>query len=175
MFQQTIHLKKGSCMDYFDVAKNIEKQGVAYFQELSAKAPDKALAGIFDFLAQEEQLHYDLFDALQKNTTLPDVNITSNFADAKAGFEKLAAEFALPATLEDYEEAYRKALGLEQRSIELYTGQLQTVTEAAHKNTLQTIIDHEKRHAKTIEGLLEFVRRPKAWLENAEWNHFDSY
>jgi len=35
------------------------------------------------------------------------------------------------------------------------------------------IADEEHTHWALIENVLQFLDRPKQWLENAEWNNLD--
>ena len=77
--------------------------------------------------------------------------------------------------LNDAVSAYGTALSMENRSVEYYQSMVDSVSDESQKNVLIWIIREEKRHAKIVQGLAEFVRRPKEWLENAEINHHETY
>ena len=53
-------------MDAWELAKSIEKEGKEYYLKLAKESPEPSLAGVFNFLAKEEQRHYDIFDAMQR-------------------------------------------------------------------------------------------------------------
>jgi len=47
--------------------------------------------------------------------------------------------------------------------------------EVKHFNTFKEIADEEKRHYFLLENIIQFVSRPKTWLEDAEFNHLEEY
>jgi rubrerythrin len=161
--------------DIWQAAKDIETKGKAYYEELAEKAPVEEVKSVLTVLAGEEQKHYDLFDSLQKGMPPEEAAAANVGKTAKESFEKIAKEFQVPAGLDDAEEAYRKALSIEQTSVEYYTELLGKVEDKLQQSTIETVISEEKRHEKIILGLLEFVRRPKEWLENAEFCHLEEY
>ena len=162
-------------MDLLELAKNIEQEGKEYYERLAKESVLPAIAGIFKLLAKEEQDHWDLFDAWQKNNTLsPAVPGTVN-GEAKKVFEELAAHFNEQETVYDYTKAYSKALKLEQKSISFYENMLAKSTSADEKKVISSLIVEEQKHEHLMEHLLEFISRPKQWLENAEFNHLDEY
>jgi rubrerythrin len=162
-------------MDFFEVAKKMELESKSFYLEQAQKAPVAQLAGVFRFLADEEQKHYDLFTALQARSApapLRDSGILSRAKDAFAGqFEK----FAVPDTINDYESTYLKALDKEQHAVAFYTAESQKLTDSRQRGDVVFVIEQEKKHVTFIQALLEFVRRPKEWIENAEFNHLDQY
>lgn len=43
------------------------------------------------------------------------------------------------------------------------------------KNILNKIADEEHKHWVTLESVLQFLKRPEQWLEDAEWNNLEAY
>jgi rubrerythrin len=162
-------------MDVLELAKGIEKEGKEYYEKLAVEAPLAGIAGIFRVLAKEEQEHWELFDAWQKKKSRMAVKPGTAGAEAKKAFLALASHFAEPESLYDYSKAYSKALAMEQKSISLYENMLGKSTSAEDKKVLSSLIVEEQKHEHLIEHLIEFVERPKQWLEDAEFNHLDEY
>ena len=160
--------------DIWEFAKEIEVQGKAFYEKMANDTAIEELAGAFHFLAGEEQRHYNIFDSLQKGIPAPDAK-AGQIGDVKSAFEKLSKSFEKHEVIEDSESAYEKARSLEEKSIEYYQEVLSKVSDPAQKAAVETILAQEKKHAEIVDSLKEFVKRPKRWLENAEWYHLDRY
>ena len=50
----------------WEIAKNMEKEGMEFYLKLSKESQIDELAGLFHFLSQQEKDHYDTFDKLSK-------------------------------------------------------------------------------------------------------------
>jgi rubrerythrin len=64
---------------------------------------------------------------------------------------------------------------LEQRSISFYLDRAEQVEHTEQKALFLQLADEEKKHYRLLQDLADFVRRPKAWLENAEFCLFEDY
>ncbi len=157
-------------MDIFEIAKNIEKEGKEYYLKLAKESPEPSLAGVFQFLAKEEQLHYDIFTAMQNKTPVSTIPGTSS-SEAKKMFSQLSSHFALPEMFYDYTAAYMRALEMERKSIKMYEDMFAKSTSEQDKKTLSFLITEEERHEHLLEHLIEFVNEPNVFLETAEFNH----
>jgi rubrerythrin len=162
-------------MDFFDMAKNLEIENRKMYEGFSVNAPVKEFMPVFSFLAGQEQQHYDLLASLQKKVAIA-VPVDDNaLLKAKQLLAQWGSQLSLPSTLNDYESAYNKALIAERQTVAFYTEEQSTLKNSEHKKILDLIIEQEKRHAILLESLIEFTRRPKEWIENAEFNHLDQY
>jgi rubrerythrin len=164
-------------MDIFDFAKEIETQGRTLYADLSGKIGVKELSAIFNFLAQEEQRHFDFFDAMQKKSAVPPIPEGTVLGQAKEAFAKMAEHFKVHHFLPpiDYEQAYQMALTYENNSIAHYEQALPGFGDERQLSSMKLIIDQEKAHARFIGSLMEFNRHPGEWLENAEFFHTEEY
>ena len=163
----------------FKIAKEIETEGMEFYEKLAAEAPRTELASVFTFLASAEKRHYELFDSLEKSMPNEYAAAKDSRLNFKELFQGLTEEFkksepALKA-LEDTEDAYQKALSFEQKSIDFYEKLQGDADSGLQKAIVGQLIAEEQYHARIIQGLLEFVRRPKEWVENAEFYHLDEY
>lgn len=166
---------KGDGMDILEVAQKMEQEGIAYYSKLASETPVSELKGVFNFLAKEEQRHLEIFQAFAAEKTANGTgDSTSAMKEVKKIFEQLTTSFTLPEIVYDYEAAYRKALSMEEKTVKYYSEMLASI-DANRRETLEFIISQEKAHVKLFEALIDFVGNPKAWLENSEWNHLDTY
>ena len=72
-------------------------------------------------------------------------------------------------------ELYRKAQDLEQKSVDFYCEKANEVDHEYQKEIFLTLFDEEKKHYALLENIIEFISRPKTWLENAEFCRLDEY
>ncbi|MBD3392936.1 MAG: hypothetical protein GF418_12595 [Chitinivibrionales bacterium] len=166
---------KGPLMsDMWEFAKGFEKEGKEYYERLAKESSIEELSGVFSILAAEEQRHYDLFDKLQKGQQAEAEN-SGALGSAKEAFARLSKDNDMPEVIEDAESVYRKALTLENSSIKFYEEALVKLEDAEQKSIVTDVLDQERSHARIISGMIEFIGRPKEWLENAEWHHLDEY
>ena len=159
----------------WEKAKDIETKGRDFYIELAGKSSREEVASIFKVLADEEQKHYDLFDSLEKQLEVGELPKSTSISDAKEAFARLASAFKTEDPVEDAESTYAKALELERTSVEYYNSILEQLDDGKQKEAVKTIIGEEQRHERIVEGLMEFVRRPKEWLEDAEFYHLEEY
>lgn len=162
-------------MDFFEVAKTMEQESSKFYEQQAACAPIPQLASVFTFLVKEEQNHYDLFSALQKKSAAVPLPDNSVLARARDAFAKEFRTIKVPSTLSDVQSAYSKALEKEQKAVAFYTAESAKLTDSRQKGDVLLVIEQEKKHVILFESLLEFVRKPKEWLENAEFNHLGEY
>lgn len=159
----------------WDTAKGIEEQGREYYLELAGKEPDNGIAGVLRKLADEERKHYELFDSMEKRTGISPPAPSGIVTDAKQVFAGLSESFNETAALEDAVDMYEKALALEKKSIDYYGEALDKAGEQQQKEMLSFVRGEERKHERIVQSLLDFVRRPREWLENAEFTHLEEY
>jgi rubrerythrin len=160
-------------MNILIYAMQMEKDGEEYYYQLAEKAPNKGLKAILEMLAVEEKRHYQALDRMK--TVRPELAETSVLTDARNVF----AEIKESGESFDFDlgqvELYKKAQELEQKSIDFYSEKAGEVEHDYQKNIFLKLAEEEKKHYALLENIIEFVARPKTWLENAEFCHLDEY
>jgi len=161
-------------MNIFEIAKQIEKNGEQFYRDLAVKATGAGLKNIFTSLAEDEAKHYIAFANMeQKNVfELTDTNVLK---DAKAVFQNMKEKAELFFEETPQEEVYLVALENEEKSIKNYNELLEKISIDNQKVVIRKIIEEEKKHAFLIENIIEFIKKPMLWIENAEFNHLDQY
>ena len=167
-------------MEILAFAKKIEKEGYEHYKDLSKDTKSKRLAGIFKFLASEEQKHYNLFDAYQgtQDGSVSDENDDNEkdiLSKAKAVFKSLSKEIKVIDPDDESDAAYQKAISLEKNSISFYKYALKETEDSSQKRMIEIILDEEMKHLMILKSIVDFVKRPKEWIENAEWHHMEEY
>ncbi|MGH0052240.1 MAG: ferritin family protein [Sphaerochaetaceae bacterium] len=159
-------------MDLFEVAIELEQEGIQFYSNLAEKAPSEGFANIFTMLANDERKHERYFRALQKKNTPVKVDTTVVEA-AKRVFKAFDPDTFPPST--DQIPAYQEALAVEKKSIDFYKEQLPLVTDEEAKQSLSLILSEEKHHYEVLEEMLKLITRPHRWVENAEFGVREEY
>ncbi len=160
-------------MNILIYAMQMEKDGEEYYYQLAGQAPNKGLKAILEMLAVEEAKHYQALDRMK--TVRPELAETTVLSDARNVF----AEIKESGESFDFDlgqiELYRKAQALEQKSVEFYSEKADEVEHDYQKEIFLILAAEEKKHFALLENIIEFISRPKTWLENAEFCHLDEY
>ncbi len=160
-------------MSIFAFAMQMEKDGEAYYRKLAEQAPGEGLKRIFTMLADDEVKHYAIFAALDRETP-PEMDDTTVMAGARNVFQDIAAAGGDEPNA-DQVDAYREAQQVEIRSRDLYLEKAAALAEGSARTLLQRIAAEEDKHAKLLGHIIDYVARPAAWIENAEFNHLETY
>ncbi|MBU0615021.1 MAG: ferritin family protein [Nanoarchaeota archaeon] len=160
--------------DIFEYAKKMELDGIEMYTKQAAKTKLPGIKKVLMVLIEEEQKHYEIFDAMQKNGefnvtkifSLDNVkNVFQQMKDSGEGFDASGDEIAF----------YKKALEIEQKSEAFYRAQAMNQVDPAKKEALNSIADEEHRHGIFMDNMVHFLSQPKHWVENAEFNHMQDY
>ncbi|HWI41429.1 MAG TPA: ferritin family protein [Verrucomicrobiae bacterium] len=159
-------------MDVLDFALKMETDGKAYYQQLADKATVPGLKTIFTMLAEDEQKHYDIFQAMKERT--PAGVREAPAADrARSVFEGLVAEddFQKRAVVANDipTEAYEHGMRMEDESIRMYVDMMNKTQDEGARRVIARIIEEEKKHYNVLENIYDFVLRPHYFLQ---WREF---
>ncbi|MGM0461088.1 MAG: ferritin family protein [Fibrobacterota bacterium] len=159
----------------WETAIQIEEKGIDFFDTLQHNTADEGLKGVFKFLREQEEKHKEFFLRVSQNQEASMEAGEDAIAFAQKAFSKIKKNISSAAALEDSAEAYEKAKQMERDAIDFYSSLLEKTDSDEEKRIIRMIIGEEEKHEKLMEAMVGFVSRPKEWLENAEWNHLDTY
>lgn len=154
-------------MEGLSFAINMEVEGEGYYRHQAQKNRGNALEHVFSALADEESRHAALLRDCEREQPFMGEDFSSNVFD---GLSDLKIDFkAQPEQI----DAYKLALDMEKKSIELYE-RLQS--EAGGKSELyEFIIGQEKEHYRVIGEIVKLLSRPESWVESAEFGTREEY
>ena len=152
-------------MDAMQFAINMERDGEKYYQEQAEKNGDNGLGVIFRMLAKEEARHAGLLeDSRQNRPYALDMPNRQEINNVFAGM----SDFKLDTKKNpDQLDAYRLALIKEKQSIDLYKKMM--AESDAGTALFEFLIGQEETHYRIIEDIIQLVKRPKEWVESAEF------
>lgn len=161
-------------MNIFDYAMQMEKDGETFYRELASKCNVQGLKKILNMLADDEVGHYNTLEKLKAGAgaEVPGTMVLENakniFREIKetgTGFDFDVSEI----------ELYNKAVEIEKKGEDFYREKANEVEQPGLKDILLNIAEDEKKHRFLLKNTVEFLSRPKTWIENAEFHHLDEY
>ncbi len=164
-------------MNVFEFAMQMETDGKAYYEENAARVDDPGLKKILMELAEDEQKHYNLFKALRDgaDASYENAGETKILASVKNVFQTMQDEKKSFAFAGEAKRIWAEAQHVEKKSEEFYREKAKEVDDGNQKNILNKIADEEHKHWVTLESVIQFLKRPQQWLEDAEWNNIEDY
>ncbi|HEY5556869.1 ferritin family protein [Acetobacterium sp.] len=157
-------------MNNLEFAINMEHDGEKFYKKQAEKNKDNSLNTVFLLLEEDEAHHARIlqnkFNELTDSNTLSQVN--NVFKESKgfiSEFEKIPNQL----------DAYKFALEIERKSIDLYKSFLSESTDDQSKELFEFLIKQEKDHYTIFEELILLVERPEEWVENAEFGIREEY
>ena len=160
-------------MDIFEYAMQMEKDGEKFYRELAQQTSSKGLVTILTMLADEEVKHCQAIERLRRDnyemaeTTVLD-GARNVFVEMKERGERLEPG-------QEQVELYAKAQEIEERSRRFYQEKAGQTDKDDQKALFERLTKEEEEHYRLLENIVDFISRPKQWLENAEWYHMEDY
>ncbi|MBD3180576.1 MAG: rubrerythrin [Candidatus Latescibacteria bacterium] len=160
-------------MDICEYALQLEKDGEKFYRNIADNTDDEGLKSIMLMLADEEVKHRKAIEKMQNNEC--QLAETDILGDAKNIFQKMSEGKENFDLGQEQIAIYKEAQEIERRSQLFYEEKAEEVEEEDKKELLRRLAEEEKKHYFLLDNIIEFVSRPKYWLENAEWNHLEQY
>jgi rubrerythrin len=136
----------------------MEQDGRNYYREVAQRCEDEWLKGIFEFLALEENKHYNIFNNMKNKVRELEF---SNIDREKCLniFQTKSKEELLKSLSQVQTEIYIVAAEDEKKSISLYEKMLEEVETEEERKQLLSIIEEEKKHLKFMEEIIELMHK----------------
>jgi rubrerythrin len=159
-------------MSIYEFAIQMEKDGEAFYRELATKSENVGIVRILTMLADDEAKHCDVLQQMATQAS-PEMPETSVLTDAKNVFAQMQVSDLDVNGLQV--DLYLKAQDIERQSLAFYEEKAEQVTDPSAKALLLKIAEEERRHYRLLDNIVEFVDRPRTWLEDGEFSHLDEY
>jgi len=160
-------------MDIFDYALQMEKDGESFYREIAKKTGNEGLQTILTMLADEEVKHYKALESMKQNKyQMTETNVLN---DAKNIFIKIKDQDETFEPDQEQAELYARAQEIEKKSQQFYQEKACQTDKDDQKKLFERLAKEEEKHYFLLENIIEFISRPKQWLENAEWCHLEEY
>jgi rubrerythrin len=155
-----------SAGEVLDAAMGIEKNGAAFYEEMSRKTQNKDIKAIYEYLVSEEKKHFTTFQNMKGSTGnysppesypgeymqyLKSLIDNTVFTDETRAKEKAA-------TTVDEIEALDTGIQAEKDSI-LFYSEMQNLVVASDRQVIYDIVNEEKAHLRQLSELKEIVKK----------------
>ncbi len=155
-------------MSKLTIAIQMEIDGEQYYLSQAENNKGTALYQAFVLLAEAEKKHAEL---LRRKFTESDTSIIGNLPttesdslfSGKADYKR--DDDVVPGQL----EVYAVALDMEQKSISLYRELLADTKDEPNRQLFEFLIKQEQDHYAFFDELITLLRRPREWVEDAEF------
>lgn len=160
-------------MNIYDFALQMEQDQESLYRKLAASTAAPGVQRILNMLADDEAKHARIVRQLKVNAPAPEMASTEILTGAQTIFAGMQGQ--------DFEldglqvEVYKQAQELEQRSRDFYRDKANQAEAKAHKELFLKLADEERRHYFLLDHMIEFIDRPRNWIEDAEFNHLEEY
>lgn len=159
-------------MDNFEFSIQMEKDAEALYRKMAENAPVEGVKKILLMLAEDEVRHRVAIEQLQKKMDVASEKGTA--LEIKTVFDEMKKDSSVTNISVDAIEDYEKAVEIEQRGIDFYKEKFEESEDPADKKLFELLMKQESYHLHTTQNLLDMVRRPEWWVENAEFDPHDS-
>ena len=149
--------------EVIDMAIEIERQGLAFYEGCAVARASEAVAEVFAFTAEEERKHIELFSRMKRDLdeyTVPESYPGETLSYLRAFlstrlFTSVDDASCSAEAIEDEIEAIDMAVELERSSIAFYSG-VKQIVRGTEQGVIDDVITEEHRH---IRRLLELKNR----------------
>ena len=159
-------------MDYFEFSIQMEKDAEALYRKMAENAPLEGVKKVLLMLAEDEVRHRVAIEQLQKKLNVEQAK--GSALEIKTVFDEMKKDSGITNITVDAVEDYEKAVEIEQRGLDFYTEKFKEASDPADKKLFEVLMRQESYHLHTTKNLLDMVRRPDWWVENAEFDPHDA-
>ena len=155
-------------MSELTFAIQMEIDGERYYLSQADINKGTSMYRAFILLAEAEKKHADL---LRNKSIVSDSSINDNLSAAKpVSLFALKADYmrdvnVVPGQL----EVYAVARDMEQKSIDLYREMLTQTKDEPTKQLIEFLIKQEQDHYAFFDEMITLLKRPRDWVEDAEF------
>ena len=155
--------------DAIKTAIQMEKDGYSFYKKAAAQTKSEAGKDIFESLAQDEEVHLDVFqkmfeDRIGKEEWDDLVNSNKKYQDMSVFPKDLKAVEGANPDVNDL-DALRMAMETEREAIEFYTDLWTAMSDDDIKRIIDTIIDQEKNHYFLLQQEFDHLDSAGSWYE----------
>ena len=162
-------------MNVFDAAMKMEDEGYEYYTSLARAATVPGLKTIFSSLAEDEQRHKEIFQALKQGDMGTDIPESQALETAQNVFSLLPRGQEGLKGITDALPAYKHAMKLEAESFRMYEEAAEKESNPDVKALLLKIAGEEHKHFNILENVYNFVNAPNQHLDWAEFSNLGEF
>jgi rubrerythrin len=162
-------------MDFIDFALELEKKTIENYRTLAEKCQsNEGVKNILLMLAEDHEKHTKTLKDMP-NKVAVEMNETEAFREARELFVSMKKDKTPFSCDIDQVRLYEDARDLVLKKLQFYMDIVEKIEGEENKALVKKMAEEEKKQSIVLDHIIEMVRRPETWLEDAEFHHLDEY
>ena len=162
-------------MDFFEFALEMEKKTIESYRTLAEKCQsNEGVKNILLMLADDHEKHKETLMEIESGAFV-EMEETEAFREARRVFSNMQKDKNPFSCDIDQVRLYEDARDLVLKKLQFYLDIVDKMESEEHRGLVVKMAEEEKKQAAVLENIIEMVRRPATWLEDAEFHHLDEY
>ncbi|MFC1892872.1 ferritin family protein [Chloroflexota bacterium] len=166
-------------LEVLQLAIQMEIDGKEYYQKASELSSSQLGKELFQSLAAEEDIHRQkfeqIYDAISSQQAWPKSDFSPVYGEIlKTMFAAAIQEMGPNVKPEATElQAVQTAIDMEQKSYDLYQGQIKNATYDAERAFYEALAAQERGHQLILVDYQEYLADPTGWFTRTEHHSLD--
>ncbi|MCK4930537.1 MAG: hypothetical protein KAT01_00115 [Candidatus Aminicenantes bacterium] len=162
-------------MDFFKFALEMEKKTIESYRSLAEKCQShEGVKNILLMLAEDHEKHTKTLKEMKNNAVI-EMKEPEAFREARKLFTHMQTDQDPFICDMDQVKLYEDARELVLKKRQFYLDMVMNMENEKNKSLVNQMAEEEKKQAVILNHIIEMVRRPQTWLEDAEFHHLDEY
>ncbi len=162
-------------MDFFEFALEMEQRTIESYRFLAEKCQgNEGIKNILLMLADDHEKHIKTLGEMQDKAAA-EMEETEVFRKARELFSSMQEDKDPFSCDIDQVKLYEDARDLVLKKHRFYLDLVEKMETEENKALVRKMAQEEKKQAVVLGNIIEMVRRPQTWLEDAEFHHLDEY
>lgn len=162
-------------MDFFEFALGMENKTIKNYRSLAEKCQSyEGVKNILLMLAEDHKKHKETLLAIERGASV-EMEETEAFREARRVFSNMQKDKKPFSCDIDQIKLYEDARDIVLKKLQFYLDVAEKMEKEESKTLIIKMAEEEKKQAVVLDNIIEMVRRPATWLEDAEFHHSDEY
>jgi rubrerythrin len=162
-------------MEFIEFALEKERKTIESYRALAEKCQShEGVKNILLMLADDHEKHSDTLMEMQNSASV-EMEGAEVFREARRMFSDMQKDKNPFSCDINQVKLYEGARELVLKKHQFYLDVAEKMENEESKVIVIKMAEEEKKQAVVLENIIEMVRRPETWLEDAEFHHLDEY
>jgi rubrerythrin len=162
-------------MDFFKFALDMEEKTIESYRTLAEKCQrNEGVKNILLMLANDHEKHTKTLQEMPSKTDV-EMEVTEAFREARELFVNMQKNKTPFSCSIDQVKLYEDARDLVLKKHKFYLDVVEKMETDENRTLVKKMAEEEKKQAVVLRNIIEMVRRPETWIEDAEFHHLDEY
>lgn len=162
-------------MEFIEFALDMERKTIESYRTLAEKCQShEGVKNILLMLADDHEKHTETLTEMQNRASV-EMGETEVFREAHRVFSDMRKDKTPFSCDIDQVRLYEDAREVVLKKHQFYLEVAEEMETEESRALVLKMAEEEKKQATVLDNIIEMVRRPATWLEDAEFHHLDEY